>query len=332
MSNAKFNPQAFQTKPPKQQKEMKKKKRFLFQKKKTEPSDRMIQFSQKSAMSVFSGAFFCLFLLMSVVLLLNFGRVDTLTRLAVKKQVNPETLLTEVNQTLSSTEQLKYEGQHFIERLFTYSPEKRNEWETSVNHFLAQGLEASDLGFVTTATNRVAKDVRFIKLEEIDTTQAMYRLFYEVTFTEGDHWKSSQLSFPVSYQNNVLKVLDGIQFLNLSESKNTNSVNYQENRFYSSGQAVNESEEIKLEAFVKRFFELYVKNDEKLALISNEKGLEGGELVNVQLDHAVKNKEGNYLLQGKYRFYFEKGNEFQSNFSMEVKTSGDSYFVTTLNE
>ncbi|HFD3616142.1 TPA: conjugal transfer protein, partial [Enterococcus faecium] len=93
-----------------------------------------------------------------------------------------------------------------------------------------------------------------------------------------------------------------------------------------------ESEEIKLEAFVKRFFELYVKNDEKLALISNEKGLEGGELINVQLDHAVKNKEGNYFLQGKYRFYFEKGNEFQSNFSMEVKTSGDSYFVTTLNE
>lgn len=332
MSNAKFNPQVFQTKPPKKQKEKKQKIRFLFQKKKTESSDRMIQFSQKSAMSVLSGTFFCLFLLMGVVILLNFGRVDTLTRMAVKKQVNPETLLTEVNQTLSSTEQLKYEGQHFVETLFTYSPEKRKEWETSVNHYLAQGLEASDLGFATTSTNRVAKDVRFIKLEEIDPTQAIYRLFYEVTFTEGEHWKCSQISFPVSNQKNVLKVLDGIQFLNLSESKNSNLVNYQENRFYSSGQAVNESEEMKLEAFVKRFFELYVKNDEKLALISNEKGLEGGELVNVQLDHAVKNKEGNYLLQGKYRFYFEKGSEFQSTFSMEVKTSGDSYFVTTLNE
>ncbi|EME7204956.1 hypothetical protein OHL98_002076, partial [Enterococcus faecium] len=213
MSKTKFNPEFVQSKATKKAKKTRKKISFgaIFSKKKPESSTRMIQFSQKSAMSIFSGVFFFLFFVMGIVLLLNFGRIDTLTRLAASKQVNPTVLLTQVNQGLSNTEQMKYEGTKFVEKLFDLNKEKIGEWENNLSPYLSQGLNASDLGFSSTTYSREAKQISFIKSETLNEAESMYRLFYDVTFTEGNQWKDCQISFPVSFKEQELKLLDSIE-------------------------------------------------------------------------------------------------------------------------
>ncbi|EGP5672452.1 hypothetical protein DSH57_12840, partial [Enterococcus faecium] len=327
MSKTKFNPEFVQSKATKKAKKTRKKISFgaIFSKKKPESSTRMIQFSQKSAMSIFSGVFFFLFFVMGIVLLLNFGRIDTLTRLAASKQVNPTVLLTQVNKGLSNTEQMKYDGTKFVEKLFDLNKEKIGEWENNLSPYLAQGLTASDLGFSSTTHSRESKQISFIKSETLNEAEAMYRLFYDVTFTEGNQWQDCQISFPVSFKEQELKILDSIEFLNLQVTESKNNVNYRSERFFAKGTNVSDNEKLKIEEFLKKYFELYVKNDEKLALIANVNGLEGGTFNNMQLEHIVQTKEGNYVAQGKYTFSFQKESSFTSNFTADIKPSSDSY-------
>ncbi|HFX3853537.1 TPA: conjugal transfer protein [Enterococcus faecium] len=334
MSKTKFNPEFVQSKATKKAKKTRKKISFgaIFSKKKPESSTRMIQFSQKSAMSIFSGVFFFLFFVMGIVLLLNFGRIDTLTRLAASKQVNPTVLLTQVNKGLSNTEQMKYDGTKFVEKLFDLNKEKIGEWENNLSPYLAQGLTASDLGFSSTTHSRESKQISFIKSETLNEAEAMYRLFYDVTFTEGNQWQDCQISFPVSFKEKELKILDSIEFLNLQVTESKNNVNYRSERFFAKGTNVSDNEKLKIEEFLKKYFELYVKNDEKLALIANVNGLEGGTFNNMQLEHIVQTKEGNYVAQGKYTFSFQKESSFTSNFTADIKPSSDSYFITKFNE
>ncbi|EME7205263.1 conjugal transfer protein, partial [Enterococcus faecium] len=98
------------------------------------------------------------------------------------------------------------------------------------------------------------------------------------------------------------------------------------------GTNVSDNEKLKIEEFLKKFFELYVKNDEKLALIANVNGLEGGTFNHMQLEHIVQTKEGNYVAQGNYTFSFQKNSSFTSRFTANIKPSSDSYFITKFNE
>ena len=91
-------------------------------------------------------------------------------------------------------------------------------------------------------------------------------------------------------------------------------------------------QKLKIEEFLKKFFELYVKNDEKLALIANVNGLEDGTFNHMQLEHIVQTKEVNYVAQGDYTFSFQKDSSFTSRFTANIKPSSDSYFVTKFNE
>ncbi|WP_270217462.1 conjugal transfer protein [Enterococcus faecium] len=334
MSKTKFNPEFVQSKATKKSKKTRKKISFgaIFSKKKPEQSSRTIQFSRKSALSIFSSVFFFLFFVMGFVLLLNFGRIDTLTRIAAKKQVNPTVLLTQVNQGLSNTEQMKYEGTKFVEKLFDLNKEKMEEWENNLSPYLSQGLNASDLGFSSTTYSREVKQISFIKSETLNEAESMYRLFYDVTFTEGNQWKDCQISFPVSFKEQELKLLDAIEFLNLQATESKNHVTYRSERFLAKGTNVSDNEKLKIEEFLKKFFELYVKNDEKLALIANVNGLEGGTFNHMQLEHIVQTKEGNYVAQGTYTFSFQKDSSFTSRFTANIKPSSDSYFVTKFNE
>lgn len=251
MSKTKFNPEFVQSKATKKAKKTRKKISFgaIFSKKKPESSTRMIQFSQKSAMSIFSGVFFFLFFVMGIVLLLNFGRIDTLTRLAASKQVNPTVLLTQVNKGLSNTEQMKYDGTKFVEKLCDLNKEKIGEWENNLSPYLAQGLTASDLGFSSTTHSRESKQISFIKSETLNEAEAMYRLFYDVTFTEGNQWQDCQISFPVSFKEQELKILDSIEFLNLQVTESKNNVNYRSERFFAKGTNVSDNEKLKIEEF-----------------------------------------------------------------------------------
>lgn len=307
---------------------------FFSAQEKEQPNTRAIRFAPRTAMNIFSGLFFFLFLVMCVVVLLNFGRVNTLARLAMSKQVNKTELIENVNKGLSKTEQLKYDGEILTEKLFTYQQkqEENNNWKESITPYLAVGLSPEELGFSNTRIDRVAKEVKFIKLTTTDEKEGFYRLYYDVRFTEGSSWKQTQIILPVSYQYSELKLIDRPQFTNTVSSESKNDVAYSEKRFLPQGEDVDKSETDKVHEFVKRFFELYVSNDEKLQLVSKVQGLEGAKLKYVDTKTMVVDKKGNYHVKGTFSFFYEEGSLFTSGFDLVIKPTKESYFVTKMNQ
>lgn len=330
-----FNPQTVTSKKKVAKKGQSKNKGLaLFQrKKKPDPSTRTIRFAPRTAQSVVSFMFFSFFLVMCVVVLMTFGRVDTLSRIAMSKQVNKEELVTNVNNALKDTEQLRYDGMKLADRLFTISHKDNGKkyWEEQLAPFLATGLNPNDLGFSTTSVDRIARNVRFIKMDTIDEKEALYRLYYDVRFTEGDTWQQVQVILPVSYEGQEMKLIDRPSFTNLATTEEKNTSIYQENRFTPKGSDVKDEEKNKVTEFTQRFFELYVTNDEKLALIANVQGLGKAKLVKVEPKKVLKTDNGNYYVQGVYTFAFDESNPLTSNFTLEIKPTKESYYVTKMN-
>ncbi|WP_251844762.1 conjugal transfer protein, partial [Enterococcus faecalis] len=215
--------------------------RAIFRKKEKEPENsRTIRFSPRSAKSIYSMVFFLLFFLISLFLLMSFGRLNTLTRLAMQKQVNREEIIESVNKGVAASDQLKYDGMKLVDRLFTVSSklEGKEYWEAQITPYLATGLRAEDLGLDKTNDDRVARNVRFIRLETVDYKESLYSLYYDVRFTEGKEWRQVQVILPVSYAENELKLLDRPTLMNLAKTSESNKVAYDEQRFIPKGKEV----------------------------------------------------------------------------------------------
>lgn len=336
----KFNPQAVQKNNQKKGKQNKKRKKdedsssFFYAQEKEQPNTRAIRFAPRTAMNVFSGLFFFLFLVMCVVVLLNFGRVDTLARLAMSKQVNKTELIENINTGLTETEQMKYDGEILTEKLFTFQQKDLdiNSWKEEITPYLAVGLSPEDLGFSNSRIDRTAKEVKFIKLVTTDEKERFYRLYYDVRFTEGSSWKQTQIILPVCYRYSELKLISRPQFTNTVSSESKNDVAFNEKRFLPTGEDVDKSETDKLQQFVKRFFELYVSNDEKLQLVSKVQGLEGAKLKSVDTRTMVVDKNGNYHVLGTFSFFYQEESPFTSGFDLVIKPTKESYFVTKMNQ
>lgn len=270
---------------------------------------------------------------MSVAVLLVFARVDTLARIANSKAVNKEELVTGINNELSNTEELQFVGSQVVNQLFTYSKdsEKSEQWSNSLSQYVATGLSVDQLGFSDTKVDRSAKNVNFIKLQTINEKKKQYRLYYDVTFTEGDQWKTAQIILPVSYAKNDLKIIDRPQFINIEKSDSNNNATYSDKAFLPKGEKVSDTKASEIEEFTQRFFELYVINDEKLGLISKVQGLDNATLKNVELTSVIQQTDGNYFVKGSYSFYYEEDSLFTSGFTLEVKPTKDSYFVEKMN-
>lgn len=334
-----FNPQAVQLKNQKKGKQKKKKKKdeksssFFTGQEKEPQNTRAIRFAPRTAMNVFSGLFVFLFVIMCVVVLLTFGRTDTLARLAMSKQVNKSELIEDVNKGLVSTEQMKYEGEIVIEKLFTQTQKIEDEdtWKEGITPYLSVGLSADDLGFTNTRIDRNAKEIKFIKMVTVNEKEHFYRLYYDVRFTEGDTWKKAQIILPVCYQYGELKLIDRPQFINTTISESKNKVAYNESRFLTAGEDVQGTEKDKLDEFIRSFFELYTANDEKLRLISNVKGLEAATLENIDVKTLIVDEKGMYHARGTFTFYFKEGSSFTSGFELVIKPTKESYFVIKMN-
>lgn len=331
-----FNPQAGTSKK-KVAPQKKKKASVLFlllnRRKERDPNTRTIRFAPRTAQSIVSFLFFSLFLVMCLVVILTFGRVDTLTRMAMEKQVNKEELVTNINNALKETEQLKYEGMKLTDRLFTLShkDEGKKYWEEQLTPFLATGLSPNSLGLDTVSVDRIARNVRFIKMDTVNEREAIYRLYYDVRFTEGDTWRQVQVILPVSYAGQALKLLDRPTFTNLAPAEERNKSNYKENRFEPKGVEVKDQEKEKVIEFTKRFFELYVSNDEKLALVANVKGIGKAALEKVEAKKVLQTENGDYYVSGTYQFSFDERNPLTSQFALEIKPTKESYYVSKMN-
>ena len=214
-----------------------------------EERERTRKFSNHSFFATFgekyllNGVFPFIFL-DKLILLMSFGRLNTLTRLAMQKQVNREEIIESVNKGVAASDQLKYDGMKLVDRLFTVSSklEGKEYWEAQITPYLAAGLRAEDLGLDKTNDDRVARNVRFIRLETVDYKESLYSLYYDVRFTEGKEWRQVQVILPVSYAENELKLLDRPTLMNLAKTSESNKVVYDEQRFIPKGKEVNEEE------------------------------------------------------------------------------------------
>ena len=165
-----FNPQAGQTTKKAAKKSKNKRTSFFSSKEKVDLSNsRTLRFAPRTAQSIFSVLFFFLFVMMCVIVLMTFGRVDHLTDMAMSKQVNQEDLVLKINTRLIETDQLHYEGEELARTLYTAgkTDEERQEWETKVKPYLAPGLTVSQLELNNGKIDRMVNAVSFIKMETL---------------------------------------------------------------------------------------------------------------------------------------------------------------------
>ena len=114
-------------------------------------------------------------------------------------------------------------------------------------------MRAEDLGLDKTNDDRVARNVRFIRLETVDYKESLYSLYYDVRFTEGKEWRQVQVILPVSYAENELKLLDRPTLMNLAKTSESNKVVYDEQRFIPKGKESMKKKQKKLTEFTKSF-------------------------------------------------------------------------------
>ena len=220
----------------------------------------------------------------------------------MQKQVNREEIIESVNKGVAASDQLKYDGMKLVDRLFTVSSklEGKEYWEAQITPYLAAGLRAEDLGLDKTNDDRVARNVRFIRLETVDYKESLYSLYYDVRFTEGKEWRQVQVILPVSYAENELKLLDRPTLMNLAKTSESNKVVYDEQRFIPKGKEVNE-------------------------------GLEHATLEKVDITSLRETGQGIYDVRGTYQFSYEGKSPLTSNFSLQIEATKDSYFIKKMN-
>ena len=307
-------------------------------KKEKEVNTRSIRFARRTVGNWLSFFFFTLFIIQSVVLFMYFNRLDIIADVANSKKIDPTEIVTDVQKTVLQADQIKYEGQNFLETLINYSvdTDKQKEREEKLTSYLPAGMRANELGIRDSKFDRVLNNVNFVKLKEDKSIELenAYLLYYDISFTENSQLTRAQVIVPVQYKNQKLTVLNKLSLTNLTvvEHDEQALIDYKQERFFSKGTAVTTEEETKIQNFLNQFFELYVTNDSKLELISNVQGLSDGELIEVTLKNAVKTKNDMYLVEGTYSFKYGEGASFDSFFSIELKQNKDSYFVTKFNE
>lgn len=307
-------------------------------KKEKEVNTRSIRFARRTVGNWLSFFFFTLFIIQSVVLFMYFNRLDIIADVANSKKIDPTEIVTDVQKTVLQADQIKYEGQNFLETLINYSvdTDKQKEREEKLTSYLPAGMRANELGIRDSKFDRVLNHVNFVKLKEDKSIELenAYLLYYDISFTENSQLTRAQVIVPVQYKNQKLTVLNKLSLTNLTvvEHDEQALIDYKQERFFSKGTAVTTEEETKIQNFLNQFFELYVTNDSKLELISNVQGLSDGELIEVTLKNAVKTKNDMYLVEGTYSFKYGEGASFDSFFSIELKQNKDSYFVTKFNE
>lgn len=320
-----------------QGKKEKSKKEKRKRKKKDTEDNRSIRFNRNVVGRILSGTFFFTFFFMCIVCLMLLGRMSTMTSVANRKVATEENILSEVVKANIKNDTLIYEGYQFLDVFFNCTTDevKWNERKDTLDHYLAKSLDQSQLENLSATTTRKLVSSLFIesKTKESETMGNYYELTYDVSFEENETYVTTQIILYVSYENNDFKLVNLPAYVNYKASKSAknNEVIYSESNFHVKGNKVDTEERKKIEIFINEFFELYVKNDKSLSLISNVEGLNNAKLQFVTLSNVVRNEEEKIIVQGSYSFSYESTNELKSYFLIELEEVQDSYFVKNLN-
>lgn len=340
-NNSRFNPQAmkegtsFKNQKKKQQKNEKQKRHFQkkapneLETKVSVKNSRKIDFAPKRLQNFFSWCFFLLFFAMTFVVILSFGRLDTLTNLALSKSVNPVEISNKVIKQTTSADVLKFKGKLLVDRLYNIPSGKSEQWEKELTPFLANGLTPSLINSAYKEEMK-AQNIRFVEMN-LGKKSNEYALTYAFDLTVGEHTQTMQVELMVYFKDEGILLLERPSLSPIKE-KAANDVPYNQGAFYPKGHEVSSQVKENVETFLNQFFNLYVSNDRSLALISKVKGIGNATFSHLEVEAIKENQSGNLLVYGTYDFQFKDTETMlHSVFEMKLKQTKESYYVLEMN-
>lgn len=343
MSKSKFNPSAMKESANyKQEKKKQANKERQQRFKKRVPEDtiekveiinnRNVRFSKRGFQNIYSWCFFGLFFVMVIIVIMTFGRMDTIAGIAIEKNIRPETIIQKVDEKQTQKDQLIYQGAELIDRLYTVSGATVTNWQQQLKPYLADGLAAQELLSVTNTEELKVSNIEFMRLSEEAKNQEIYHLTYAFDWLIGQETHGMVVNLKVSYDTGIV-LLERPRLSPRKLEKPSKRPLYQPKAAYPEGMEVSTEQQYKIEKFLQQFFRLYVSNDENLSLVSDLSGIGQATFRQLTLEKVVQTEKGAFIAYGSYDFTFEQSESQVKNiFKMTIKPTKDSYFVQKLEE
>lgn len=343
MNKAKFNPSAMKESANYKQEKKKqtnKERQQHFQKRAPEDmvekveiiNNRNVRFSKRGFQNIYSWCFFGLFFVMVIIVIMTFGRMDTIAGIAIQKNIRPETIIKKIDENQTKKDQLIYQGAELIDRLYTVSGATANDWQQQLKPYLADGLAAQELLSVTNTEELKVSNIQFMELSKDTENQETYHLTYAFDWLVGQETHGMVVNLKVSYNKGIV-LLERPRLSSRKLEKPSKRPLYQPKAAYPEGVEVSTEEQRKIERFLQQFFRLYVADDENLSLISDLSGIGQATFQQLNVEKIVQAENGDLLAYGSYVFTFSKSESQVKNiFKMTIKPTKDSYFVQKLEE
>ncbi|WP_347905561.1 conjugal transfer protein [Enterococcus cecorum] len=343
MNKAKFNPSAMKESANYKQEKKKqtnKERQQRFQKRAPEDmvekveiiNNRNVRFSKRGFQNIYSWCFFGLFFVMVIIVIMTFGRMDTIAGIAIQKNIRPETIIKKIDENQTKKDQLIYQGAELIDRLYTVSGATSNDWQQQLKPYLADGLAAQELLSVTNTEELKVSNIQFIELSKDTENQETYHLTYAFDWLVGQETHGMVVNLKVSYNKGIV-LLERPRLSSKKLEKPSKRPLYQPKAAYPKGIEVSTEDQRKIEKFLQQFFRLYVSNDENLSLISDLSGIGQATFRQMMLEKVVQTEKGDFIAYGSYDFTFEQSESQVKNiFKITIKPTKDSYFVQKLEE
>ena len=343
MSKAKFNPSAMKESANYKQEKKKqanKERQQRFKKKAPEDTierveiinNRNVRFSKRGFQNIYSWCFFGLFFVMVIIVIMTFGRMDTIAGIAIEKNIRPEMIIQQVDEKQTKKDQLIYQGAELIDRLYTVSGATINDWQQQLKPYLADGLAAQELLSVTNTEELKVSNIQFVSMAQDTTNQEVYHLTYAFDWLVGQETHGMVVNLKISYDKGIV-LLERPRLSPRNLKKPSKRPLYQPKESYPKGIEVSTEDQRKIEKFLQQFFRLYVSNDENLSLISDLSGIGQATFRQMMLEKVVQTEKGDFVAYGSYDFTFEQSESQVKNiFKITIKPTKDSYFVQKLEE
>lgn len=295
-------------------------------------NNRNVRFSKRGFQNIYSWCFFGLFFVMVIIVIMTFGRMDTIAGIAIQKNIRPETIIKKIDENQTKKDQLIYQGAELIDRLYTVSGATANDWQQQLKPYLADGLAAQELLSVTNTEELKVSNIQFMELSKDTENQETYHLTYAFDWLVGQETHGMVVNLKVSYNKGIV-LLERPRLSSRKLEKPSKRPLYQPKAAYPEGVEVSTEEQRKIERFLQQFFRLYVADDENLSLISDLSGIGQATFQQLNVEKIVQAENGDLLAYGSYVFTFSKSESQVKNiFKMTIKPTKDSYFVQKLEE
>ncbi|MGM0208470.1 hypothetical protein IGI96_002990 [Enterococcus sp. DIV0421] len=327
-----YNPQAFKKSPVVLEEQSSNKKKKM-KKEKIARSTRSIRFEKRGIRSYLTIFFWTVFLFSLGMNMMNFTRFNYVLDLANKNLAQAEASGRGATETMDQSEAQFY-AKNFIRLLFTVDETNRESRQEQLQRQLATNLNSMNFLSQNSETKQSVSRIELISSHITKSGKdALYAFTYEVTYETSDKSVTTQLKLETSMANGDFKVVNYPTYLNIEPSENnqSNTYAYDQSIYFTKGTEVDSAEKNSIEAFIRDFFQLYVTNDRNLKFISNVQGINAESLNNVNVQNIVE-KNGMYIVEGTYSFFYIENSELTSYFHVQIEKTTDSYFVKGLSE